>query len=251
MEAVSFSGTLLGIQTQHGIVLLAEKKTSSKLLESGRQPEKLYAITQSIVCGVAGVTADANTLLKEARKHALAAEFAYGTPISVEQLAQTLSDVKQSYTQFGGMRPFGVSLLYAGWDGVDGLQLLQSDPSGNYSRWRAYCVGANQQPITTALKAQYAAEMPLVDAVRMALRIYAKSAEASCVVGERRKFHYFVCNFLFLMHGCVFLQWKWRRLKLCAKMRKSRVSSLKCIMLAKSTCSSNRLILKPNKYFLR
>ncbi len=38
----------------------------------------------------------------------------------------------QGYTQYGGLRPFGVSLLYAGWDKIDSFQLYQSNPSGNY-----------------------------------------------------------------------------------------------------------------------
>ena len=36
----------------------------------------------------------------------------------------------QAYTQYGGKRPFGVSLLYMGWDAHFGYQLYQSDPSG-------------------------------------------------------------------------------------------------------------------------
>lgn len=43
-----------------------------------------------------------------------------------------LAIVHQGYTQYGGLRPFGVSLLYAGWDKVDQFQLYQSNPSGNY-----------------------------------------------------------------------------------------------------------------------
>lgn len=36
----------------------------------------------------------------------------------------------QEYTQSGGVRPFGVSCLVAGYDN-DGPQLFQVDPSGN------------------------------------------------------------------------------------------------------------------------
>jgi hypothetical protein len=36
-------------------------------------------------------------------------------PIPVEQLVRNVCDTKQGYTQFGGQRPFGVSILYAGW----------------------------------------------------------------------------------------------------------------------------------------
>ena len=42
-----------------------------------------------------------------------------------------------------GLRPFGVSLLYMGWDRHHGFQLYQSDPSGNYGGWMATCIGAN------------------------------------------------------------------------------------------------------------
>ena len=44
-----------------------------------------------------------------------------------------------------GLRPFGVSFLYAGWDRHHGFQLYHSDPSGNYAGWRATCIGANDQ----------------------------------------------------------------------------------------------------------
>jgi 20S proteasome alpha/beta subunit len=42
-----------------------------------------------------------------------------------------------------GLRPFGVSLLYIGHDPIHGFQLYHSDPSGNYSGWKATCIGAN------------------------------------------------------------------------------------------------------------
>lgn len=42
-----------------------------------------------------------------------------------------------------GKRPFGVSILYMGWDKHYGYQLYQSDPSGNYSGWKATCIGNN------------------------------------------------------------------------------------------------------------
>ena len=46
-------------------------------------------------------------------------------------------------SHFLGKRPFGVSLLYMGWDKHYGFQLYQSDPSGNYGGWKATCIGNN------------------------------------------------------------------------------------------------------------
>lgn len=61
----------------------------------------------------------------------------------------------QGYTQFGGQRPFGVSLLYAGWDEHYGFQLYQSDPSGNYGGWKAVAIGAGHQAAQNLLKTEY------------------------------------------------------------------------------------------------
>lgn len=69
----------------------------------------------------------------------------YQEPIPVEQLVINLCDIKQAYTQYGSLRPFGISVLYIGWDKQYGFQLYQSDPSGNYGGWKATCIGHNSQ----------------------------------------------------------------------------------------------------------
>jgi hypothetical protein len=63
-----------------------------------------------------------------------------------------LCDIKQAYTQYGGKRPFGVSILYMGWDEHFGYQLYQSDPSGNYTGWKATCIGNNSSAAVSMLK---------------------------------------------------------------------------------------------------
>jgi 20S proteasome subunit alpha 3 len=73
----------------------------------------------------------------------------------IEQLLVELCDLKQSYTQFGGLRPFGVSFLFAGWDEHHGFQLYQSDPSGNFSGWFATAIGANNAAAQSILKTDY------------------------------------------------------------------------------------------------
>jgi len=62
---------------------------------------------------------------------------------------------KQAYTQYGGLRPFGVAFLFAGYDVNHGFQLYQSDPSGNYSGWKATVIGANNQAGKSLLKNEY------------------------------------------------------------------------------------------------
>uniref|UniRef100_A0A2K5QLU8 Proteasome 20S subunit alpha 4 n=1 Tax=Cebus imitator TaxID=2715852 RepID=A0A2K5QLU8_CEBIM len=76
----------------------------------------------------------------------------YQEPIPCEQLVTALCDIKQAYTQFGGKRPFGVSLLYIGWDKHYGFQLYQSDPSGNCGGWKATCIGNSAVSIFVVLQ---------------------------------------------------------------------------------------------------
>ena len=152
MEAINHAGTAMGILASDGIVLAAEKKMTSKLLEPTKMSEKMYMIDDHVACAVAGITADANILVNQARLHAQRYRFAYQEPQPVEQLVQSLCDEKQAYTQYGGLRPFGVSMLYAGWDKTFGFQLYQSDPSGNYNGWKATCIGANNTAATSLMK---------------------------------------------------------------------------------------------------
>ncbi|XP_033248854.1 uncharacterized protein LOC117188711 [Drosophila miranda] len=87
------------------------------------------------------LAADATKLIDEMRMSVQRFRFNYGEMIPCEGLVADICDVKQSYTQWGGRRPFGVSILFMGWDEVYGYQLYNSDPSGNYSGWKATATG--------------------------------------------------------------------------------------------------------------
>jgi 20S proteasome alpha/beta subunit len=92
----------------------------------------------------------------------------------------------QAYTQFGGLRPFGVSLLYAGWDSTYGFQLYQSDPSGNYNGWKATCIGANNQSATSLMKQEYKQElMTLKEALALAMKVLTKTCDATTLSPEK------------------------------------------------------------------
>ena len=63
-------------------------------------------ISRNVVSGVAGITADANSLVNYARSAAQRHLFLYNEDIPVELLAQRLCDLKQGYTQYGGLSFF-------------------------------------------------------------------------------------------------------------------------------------------------
>lgn len=132
MAAIQNAAAAIAIQTKEGIVIATENKIIGKLLAPPKSSEKVYKVDGHIICAVAGLTSDANILLSNARVQSQRYRYTYGEDQPVEELVKLLCDYKHSYTQHGGLRPFGVSFLFAGWDRHYGYQIYESDPSGNY-----------------------------------------------------------------------------------------------------------------------
>lgn len=106
--------------------------------------EKIYQLNENMACSVAGITSDANVLTNELRLFGQRHYYRYREPMPCEQLVSMLCDLKQAYTQYGGKRPFGVSILYMGWDQHHGYQLYHSDPSGMKDRQKTASFNAIQ-----------------------------------------------------------------------------------------------------------
>src|SRR5712671_1636898 len=141
---------------------------------------------RNVIGGVAGITADANSLVNYARSAAQQHLLRYNEDIPVELLAQRLCDLKQGYTQFGGLRPFGVSLLYAGYDPHYQFQLYHSDPSGNYSGWKATCIGANNGTAQSLLKQEYKDDITVEEAIGLVMRTMSKTMDSTTLGSEKR-----------------------------------------------------------------
>jgi 20S proteasome subunit alpha 3 len=188
MEAISNAGSCVGILAKDGVVLAAEKKITSKLLDTsavGVKREKMYRLDEHVACAVAGITADANILINNCRLQAQRYLLTYQEPMPVDQLVRNVCDFKQGYTQFGGQRPFGVSLLYGGWDSQRGFQLYQSDPSGNYGGWKAASIGANHASATSALQADYADDMSIKEAMQLVIKVLSKTMDSTTLSADK------------------------------------------------------------------
>jgi 20S proteasome subunit alpha 3 len=156
--------------------------------------EKTYQLCPHASCNVAGLTADANILIDQARLRAGRYAYQYQEPIPVEQLVEYVCNYKQFYTQRGGLRPFGVAFLFAGYDEHYGFQLYQSDPSGNYSGWKATVIGANNQAGKSLLKAEYKTgeeegeTIPdLQEALKLAVKVLNKTMDGTTAAAAAEK----------------------------------------------------------------
>lgn len=162
-----------------GVVLAAEKKEVSKLFVPTRESGKLYKVDEHILSAVSGVVADANYLIDYARLHCQRHIYSQHEPIYVEELVKFLCNEKHTYTQFGSSRPFGVGLMYAGYDKVRGFQLYNSDPSGNYASWKAHATGKGCVSAISQLKDDFNAECTLKEALVLAAKVLAKSMDST------------------------------------------------------------------------
>ncbi|CCJ31107.1 unnamed protein product [Pneumocystis jirovecii] len=190
LEAISRAGTALGVLAEDGIVLAAEKKVISKLLEQNTSSEKLYVVDEyysHMICAVAGITADANILIDYTRRTAQKYLLTYNKHIPCEQLVKSLCNIKQGYTQYGGLRPFGVSFIWAGYDPIYGFQLYQSNPSGNYGGWKATSIGANNASAQSLLKQDYK-ETNLKEACSLAIKVLSKTIDSTVLSNEKGKY---------------------------------------------------------------
>lgn len=194
IEAINNAGTCVGILAKDGIVMASERRITSGLLAPAKVSEKTYQLCPHASCNVAGLTADANILIDQARLRAGRYAFQYQEPIPVEQLVEYVCNYKQFYTQRGGLRPFGVAFLFAGYDEHYGFQLYQSDPSGNYSGWKATVIGANNQAGKSLLKSEYKtgeeAEESIPDvqeALKLAVKVLNKTMDGTTAAAAAEK----------------------------------------------------------------
>lgn len=188
MEAINLAGATVGITGENCVVLAGEKKTTSKLLDMAKQHEKLFQIDSNMFCAVAGITSDANVLINRLRLTAQQHVYTYGEPMPVEQLVTSICDVKQLYTQYGGQRPFGVSFLIAGYDPVHGFQLYHTDPSGNFSGWRAYAIGMNNNTAQQVMRQDWTEGLTTQGSLELTAKVLAKTMDTASPNAEKLEF---------------------------------------------------------------
>jgi proteasome alpha subunit len=166
-EAVKRGTTALGIKAKDGAVLIVDKRAATRLVEM-ESIEKIFQIDDHIGVATSGLVADARALVDFARVQAQVNKTTYDEPIGIETLSKEICDFKQSYTQSGGVRPFGVSLLIAGIDG-DTTRLFETDPSGALLEYKATGIGSGREDIANFLEKKYSEDIKLEDAIKLGL----------------------------------------------------------------------------------
>ena len=166
-EAVERGSASVGVRTEDGVVLAADRRARSPLIEE-ESIEKIHGVDDHVGIASAGHVADARQLVDFARRQAQVEQLRYDEPAGVEMLAKRVTDHIQEYTQTGGARPFGVALLIGGVE--DGQpRLFETDPSGTPYEWQAVAVGGGQANIQEFLEEHYESDLELAEGISLAL----------------------------------------------------------------------------------
>mmetsp|Transcript_7168 Transcript_7168/g.8913 ORF Transcript_7168/g.8913 Transcript_7168/m.8913 type:complete len:251 (+) Transcript_7168:68-820(+) len=184
MEAIGQAGACIGITFKNGVILVGEKKIQSKLLVPEKS-EKFNRIAAHIVVAVAGITSDANILVDDAQLNAARYEYRYQSKMPLEMCVHDTCNYTQSFTQYGGLRPFGVSMLWAGYNENDGFQLFHSDPSGNFAEWLATAIGSNAKSAQSILKEDFQKDLSKDAAIDLCIKILTKTMDSPTLDADK------------------------------------------------------------------
>lgn len=174
-EAVKRGTTAVGIKCVEGVVLIVDKRVSSRLLEAS-SIEKIFKIDEHIGVASSGLVGDARALVDRARVESQISRVTYDEKIDVEALSKKLCDHMQTYTQFGGARPYGTALLIAGISDGE-CRLFETDPSGTLLEYKATGIGIGRPAAMKLFEEEYNYDSTVSDAIILGLKALRDATE--------------------------------------------------------------------------
>ncbi len=174
-KTVRLGPSSIGIVCEDGVLVLADKRIDDKLVVP-KSTSKIHEIDEHLITSVAGIVSDARVLVEKAQVLAQQNKMTYNSPIEPELLIKEISNIKQQFSQYGGARPFGVSLMVAGINNLT-PELFVSDVTGNYMGYFATAIGENDDIIKDKLRESYKKDITLKEATKLAIKILKETQE--------------------------------------------------------------------------
>jgi len=170
-KTVKQGSTTIGIVCKDGVVLIADKRITEPLIVPA-SVEKVFQIDEHIGATASGILSDGRVLIDRARLLAQQHRVTYDEPVDTASLVRDICDMKQQFTQFGGARPFGVSILFAGINSEP--ELFLTDPTGIYFQYKATAIGEAENEIKDILVKEYKETINIDEGISLALKALKK-----------------------------------------------------------------------------
>ena len=175
IETVRRGTIAVGVKCKDGIVIAVEEKP--RKLQISETAQKIFQIDDHVGVAAAGYIPDARSQVDNARFFSQSNKMIYDESVEVETIAKHLADQCQQYTQYAGVRPYGVALILGGVVNNE-PQLYLTDPSGTYISYDAIAIGSGSDSVTDFLEKTYKEELTLDEASTLAAAgIYLSSEE--------------------------------------------------------------------------
>jgi proteasome alpha subunit len=175
LEAVRRGTLCIGLKSKAGAAIITRKKYS-KLMDP-TTIQKIFKMDEHIGCAIAGLHADSRILVDYARVQCQVHRLTYSESVRVRTITRRLADIKQAYTQHGGVRPFGSSLLIIGVDPDGETRVMTTSPSGTFYNWFGTTMGQGAEEAREKLAKELKQEMSLDEIVKIGVKLLKESAE--------------------------------------------------------------------------
>lgn len=174
-KAVRLGSASIGMTCSDGVFIVADLRIEDKLVVP-KSANKIYEIDSHMMSSVAGILSDARVLIERAQVLAQQHRVTYDSPIEPELIIKDISNLKQQFSQYGGARPFGVSLMVAGINNGK-PELYTSDVTGNYLAYHANAIGEDDDKIKETLREKYKSDLTIKKGAKIALEIFKEMQE--------------------------------------------------------------------------
>jgi len=169
-KTVKLGTSSIGMTCSNGIFILADKRITDILVVI-KSAHKIFEIDNHLIASSAGIVSDARVLVERAQVIAQQHRITYDSPIEPESIIRDISNIKQQFSQYGGARPFGVSMMLAGINAKK-PELYTSDVTGNYLSYNANAIGEGDDKIREKLREKYKKDLTIKEGVKIALKIF-------------------------------------------------------------------------------
>jgi len=166
METVKRGTIAIGICSKDGVLIAVEEK--ARTLQTADITQKIFQVDFHIGVAAAGYIPDARIQVDSARFFSQGTRMTYDESVEVGTVAKYLADQSHQFTQYGGVRPNGVSLIIAGID-QKGESIYVTDPSGTYVQFAAVAIGAGADDANDFLEKYYNSDMSMDEIASLAI----------------------------------------------------------------------------------
>jgi proteasome alpha subunit len=169
-KTVRLGSASIGMTCSDGVFILADLRIEDKLVVP-KSANKVYEIDSHIISSTAGIVADARVLIERAQVLSQQHRVTYDSPIEPELVIKEVSNLQQQFTQYGGARPFGVSIMVAGINNKK-PELFTNDTTGNYLAYYTNAIGDNDDKVKEKLRERYNQKITIKEGAKLALDIF-------------------------------------------------------------------------------